>query len=856
MSKTPRNETLTLNLRDAAQQLMRAPLTNRSQARANMDKLYHVKETNPSSIHQTISHYRIVKKLGEGGMGELYMAQDLILDRTVTIKFLTPELVADEKARKRLIRGAQAAAKLAHQNIRTVYEVGENGREVFLIMEYIDGETLARKLRRQALEVRESVDLAIQLADALAEAHQQGIIHRDVKPENIMLTTRGRLKLLDFGIAKNEPVERSGGTESKTQIRLTQPGVFVGTLHYASPEQLRRKSVDARSDIFNFGLVLFEMLTGKRPFAAGSAAEEAAAVISSEVPALERYAIHVPSELQCIVRKCLEKDPDRRYRSGRGLVGDLKKLKRNSNSFAMRNSHSRKVRSVRVAVHRRRSINSIAVLPMTNAHDNPDAEYLSDGITESLINILSQIPKLRVMARNTVFRYKNKLDDPRQVGSSLGVDAVLAGRVLLRGDNLITSAELVDVADGATLWGQRFSRKLDDILVVQEGMSSEITTSLRLKLTGEERKRLKRRYTENPEAYQHYLKGRFFWNRRTQEGLRKGIHHFELAIEADPSYALAYAGLADSYNMLCWWNVIAPQEGLPNAKAAALKAIELDATLAEAHASAAAISETDWDWKTAEREYKCALELNPNYASAHQWYAEFLAHIAQFDQALVEMKLAERLDPLSNIINTEVGWILSLAGEYESAIEKYTSAVELDPELPAAHWRLSEAYLQKKMFDEALGEIQRAIKLSCNSPQMLARLAYAYAVSNKRYKAFGVLNDLSQSAKLRYVSPYDIAIVYAGLREKEMALASLEQAYKERAVGLTFLKVEPAFNSLRDDPRFKDVMNRVGLVVDKSASGCYRLDAPAHDAQRDTESDGKRGGIEEPKIRVSRFEKT
>ena len=786
------------------------PYDSRSNPESVPLELEHLKESDPSICH-TVSRYRIVKKLGEGGTGVVYLAQDLMLGRKVTIKFLRPEWITDERARKRLIRGAQAAAKLAHPNICTVYDVGEEEKEVFIVMEYVAGETLSRKIGRQALDVHESVDVALQLAEALAEAHQRGIIHRDVKPQNIMITNRGETKLLDFGIAKAVPLERS--VEAEAQTWSTQSGMFVGTPVYSSPEQLRRQEIDRRSDIFSFGLVLYEMLTGRRPFAAGSTAEEVSTLLTQEPPPLERHDTQVPSKLKRIVRKCLERKPDNRYQSARELAIDLKKLKRDSDSGVIRGSR-RQVRSViRAPARRRASINSIAVLPMVNANDDPGTDYLSEGITESLINSLSQIPKLRVMARSTVFRYKSKLDDPRQVGSSLGVEAVLVGRVILRGDKLITSAELVDAADGATLWGRRFNRRLADIFIIQEEISSDITTSLRLRLTGEERKRLQRRYTENTKAYQLYLKGRFFWNRRTQEGLYKGIEHFKLAIEADPAYALAYAGLADCYSMLCWWNIVPPEEGLPKAKAAAFNAIELDATLAEGHASAGEISETAWDWQTAEREYKCALDLNPNYALAHQWYAEFLAHIGQFEHALFEMKLAEQLDPLSNIINTELGWILFLVGEYDSAIEQYRAAVELDPEFAAAHWRLSEGYLQKRMFDKAIGEIKLAIELSGSSTQMLARLAYAYAVSGKRCEALEVLKSLNESAELRYVSPYDIAIIYAGLSEKEMALDWLERGYREHTLGLTFLKVEPAFNSLRDDPRLSNLLRRVGLSM-------------------------------------------
>jgi serine/threonine-protein kinase len=694
--------------------------------------------------------------------------------------------------------------------------MGEHEGAVFIVREHVEGELLSERLARGLLPPREALDIATQVADALDEAHKHAIIHGNVKSSNIIITARGLVKVLDFGLSEIAGRNRSFEDDDRT-TKLGQETVVdfaPGDVSYMSPEQALGRAIDNRSDIFSFGIVIYEMLTGHIPFDRPSPMEVVEAIIHHPIPRLGRISYSAPLELERIVRKCLDKEPDRRYQSARELVIDLKNLKRDSDSGAMRSSRPRTTSRIRAAAARRRkSINSIAVLPMTNASEGEDAEYLSDGITESIINSLSQIPKLRVMARSTVFRYKGGLDDPREVGSSLGVEAVLVGRVILRQDKLIISAELVDVADGARLWGQQFNRKLSDIFAIQEEISSEITASLRLKLTGEEKKRLTRRYTENTEAYQLYLKGRYFWNRRTEEGLRKGIEYFKLAIEADPVYALAYTGLADCYNMLCWWNIVPTREAFPKAKAAALKALALDQTLAEAHASVGGINETDWNWKTAEREYKRALELNPNYASAHQWYAEFLAHIGQFDEALAEMKLAEQLDPLSNIINTEVGWILYLAGEYDRAIEQYRAAVELDPEFAAAHWRLGEAYLQKKLFDEAVREIERAIELSGASMHMLARLAYAYAVSGKRYEALGVLNELNESAKRRYVSPYDIAIIYAGLGEKELALDWLERAYEERTVWLTFLKVEPAFNPLRDDPRFTDLLRHVGLPM-------------------------------------------
>lgn len=768
-------------------------------------------------ISQVISHYRILDRLAESSTGEVYLAEDTRLGRNVALRLLPASYQYDANRNARLIRDASAAAALRSPHTALIYDIGEHEGAVFIVSEYIKGELLSARIERGPLAPREAIEIAAHVADALEEAHNRDIVHGDLKSSNIIINERGLLKVLDFGLGEATGRNREYSDDDRTDKlgQETAVNFLSEEVSYMSPEQALGQPIDSRSDIFSLGVVIYEMVNARLPFKGESPVEIIDKIVHSPVERLGRINYSAPLELERIIRKCLEKKPDSRYQSARELLIDLKTLKRDTDSGAMRNARRRTTSQMKTGSgsRRKKAITSLAVLPMINASDDADTEYLSDGITESLINSLSQLPKLRVMARSTVFRYKNKNLSPQEIGAALNVEAVLAGRTMLRGDRLIISVELVDAGDGSRLWGQQYNRKLADIFAIQEEISREITDGLRLKLTGEEKKRLAKRFTENTEAYQLYLKGRYFWNRRTEEGLRKGIEHFKQAIEADQLYALAYSGLADCYNMMCWWNIVPVKEGYPKAKAAAQRALELDDALSEAHASMGGVSETAWNWKTAEREYKRAIELNPNYASARQWYAEFLAHIGSFDDALAEMRIAESLDPLSNIINTEVGWIMHMAGDYDLAIEQYRAAVELDPEFAPAHWRLGEAYLRKNLFDEAIAEIERAMEMSGNSLQMLARLGYGYALAGKKYESLGVLNQLNEAAKQRYVSPYDVAIIYAGLGEKDLAFTWLERAYEDRTTWLAFLKVEPAFDNLRADPRFRDLLGRVGLPL-------------------------------------------
>jgi serine/threonine-protein kinase len=793
-------------------------------------------------ISQVSPHYEILEKLSEGAGGEVYLAKDIRLGRLVSLNLLPSSYGYDPELRARFLKDASAAASLRSPNIVTIYDMGEQDGRIFIVMEHVQGELLSDKLKRGPLSSREATEVALQAADALDLAHSRDVIHGDIKSANLIITEGGLLKIHGFGLSGAASQRRANEEGDDRTAELGQDTVvdFIPLeAAYMSPEQTLGHGIDYRSDIFSLGVVMYEMVAGRLPFEGQSAAEVIEKVIHQEAPTLTRVNNTIPPELGRIVRKCMEKERDRRYQSARELVIDLKNMKRDTGSGqaragapASRATTALRKKGTAPGRRSRKKVTSLAVLPLENASMDVNADYLSDGITESIINSLSQLPRLRVMARSTVFRYKraysqkNNTDDsqgdpslkrgspaldPQSAGAELGVDAVLTGRVLLRSDNLIISTELVSVEDGSHLWGQQYNRKLSDIFAIQEGIAREIAENLRLRLTGEEKKRLKKRYTDNTEAYQLYLKGRYYWNRRTGEGLKKGIEHFKLAIEADPLYALAYAGLADCYTMMCWHTMVPAKDVFTTAKAAAMRALDLDEKLAEAHASRGAVSETIWDWDSAEAQYRRALELNPNYATAHQWYAEYLAHTGRFDEAFREMNKARELDPLSSIINTELGWIHYAAREYDRAIEQYRSVIDLDPDFALAHWRLGEAFKQTGMYEEAIGEIQEAVRLSGRSPRMMARLGHAYAIAGRKQEALEALHELNEVSEQQYVSPYEIAIIYAGLGEKELVFEWLERAYEDRSSWLTFLKVEPSFDKLHSDPRFVDLVKRVGL---------------------------------------------
>jgi eukaryotic-like serine/threonine-protein kinase len=826
-------------------------------------------------ISQTISHYRIVQKLGAGGMGEVYLAEDTRLDRQVAIKFLPPESMADEQARSRLLQEAKAAAKLDHPNICSIYEVGEEDGRSFIAMQYVEGETLAARIERKPLELRDALHVAVQVADALADAHARGIIHRDIKPQNIMITPRGQVKVMDFGVAKviSQRSELESGAD--TQILMTEPGLILGTIPYMSPEQVRGESLDVRTDIFSFGVVLYEIVSGHQPFVSESTATTITAILMRDPPPLGRYSSDVPDELQWIATKALRKNREDRYQTVKDLHSDLSSLKQRLEFEAERErseltdvggspragtggrqiaetaeqpmsatgddaaarttfhaghqiSRFRKhmaafgvgtlalialaATALFLMARSGKAIDSVAIMPFTNVGADPNTEYLSDGITESLISNLSRLANLKVMSHSSVFRYKGREIDPQAVGRELKVRAVLTGRVVQRGDGLSISLELVDAQDNRQLWGEQYNRRLADILQLQTEISREVSEKLRLKLTGEEQKRLAKPYTENPEAYQFYLKGRFHWSKVNEEGLKKAIEYFNQAIEADPNYALAYTGLADAYNVQALIGIAPPKEVWPKAKSALEKALALDDTLAEAHGTSGAMKLFfEWDWPGAERELRRAIQLNPNLGGAHDLYCTYFQVIGRLDEAMSESKRAQELEPLSAVISGNLVYTYYFMRQYDAAIEQYRKTSELDPNFLPTLFLLGQAYERKGMYDQAIAECQKALRIHEHDPAIISVLGYVYAVSGRKSEAQKLLNELMESWKQRYFSPIDVALVYTGLGDRDQAFAWLDRAYEARDPNLIGVNVERELDSLRSDPRFIDLLRRIGI---------------------------------------------
>jgi len=815
----------------------------------------------------TLSHYRIVSKIGAGGMGEVYLAQDTKLGRKVALKILPADVAAHQDRMKRFVQEAKSASALNHPNIITIYEIEQIDSVNFIATEFIDGETLRQRLKNGPLKLGEVLDVAAQIASALSTAHAAGIVHRDIKPENIMLRRDGIVKLLDFGLAKlTERVSPdSVDTEAPTSLK-TDPGTVLGTAVYMSPEQARGLEVDARTDIFSFGVLIYEMIAGRLPFEGSNTNEILASILSDKEPSpLARYAREVPAELERIVSKALRKDREQRYQTARDLLIDLHSLKdrlqfeaelERSAPTEMRASKAEINGDVRQAftqaektstdkfpaatkryatpalallllvtltaiayfyfrssnksIGGRPEISSIAILPFVNVNANADTEYLSNGIADSLINSLSQTSKLRVIARSSVFSYKGKEVDPQTIARELNVEGIVTGRITQRGDNLSISIELTDARDKSHVWGEQYNRTVSDLLAVQEEISREISNQLRLNLTGEEQQRLGKRYTENPEAYQLYLKGRYFADQYSEDGFKKAVDQFHLAIQKDSRYALAYAGLAETY-WVASAQFLQPQEAMPKARDAALEALKIDDTLAEAHTSLAAVHAFyDYDIVSSEREFKRALELNPGSASAHQWYAWYLFVLKRPEEALREIRRAQELDPLSLLINGEVGMAYYFARQYDRAIEEDKKAAELDPNNSFARIGLTRSYIQIRKYEEA---IATASKPEPDDSYLLASLGEAYARSGKTAEAQKVIDKLNELTKQRYVPPYAVAWIYVGLGQKQQALDWLEKSYANREDTMIWLNSDPSLDDLRSEPRFQDLVRRVGLPL-------------------------------------------
>lgn len=763
--------------------------------------------TSPGSAHdpligQALGRYRILEKIGVGGRGAVYRAQDEHLGREVAIKVLQEQTILYGHTRKLLHREAVTLSKLNHSSIAAIYDFDTQHGLDFLVMEYVRGKTLSRHVGASPLSEKEVTTLGVQVAEALEEAHEHGIIHRDLKPANIAVTAKGQAKVLDFGLAKLfDPAQ--GGLKAETLTQSVDDSHVVGTLPYMAPEQINGEHIDPRTDIYALGVVLYEIATHQRPFLEESMPQLFDSILNRAVVAPRVVNPRISAEMERIILKCMEKDPENRYQSARELRVDLQRLLTPSSSIPAVAPVGRR--------RGRKAVTSIAILPLVNRSADPETEHVSDGITESIINTLSRLPKLRVMARSTVFRYKDREVDPITVGRELHVGAVLTGRLVQRGDSLDIHTELVDVADGARIWGEQYRRKLADIFSVEEEIATEISSRLCLRLTTVEKKQLAKHYTENREAYQAYLRGRYMASKYTEDGMKKGIQYFRQAIEIDPTFALAYAGLAMTY-----WNVsavqFAPTQVMPKARQAALKALEIDAQLAESHAAVALVKMAyEWDRVEAEREFKCATQLNPGYATMYQWHGWHLAIMGRLEESIAELKRAQELDPLSEI-NTYIGLSRYWGRQYDMAVEQFQKALEFYSDFWLPHLYLGWTYLQLGNMASANEELAQAFRLE-DSPWTVASLAHASAVSGDRGRATRFLDDLQQRTARQFVAPYFVARVYTALSEKEQAFAWLDRAYDTRDECLTWLKVDPTMDSLRDDARYPGLLHRLGLAT-------------------------------------------
>jgi serine/threonine-protein kinase len=883
--------------------------------------------TQKLTSNSTLSHYRIVSKIGEGGMGQVYLAQDMKLDRKIALKVLPAEVASNRDRMERFVREAKAAAALNHPNIAHIYEIGESEGTNFIAMEFIEGQTLREKIHKERTELRRLLRFLQHAAEGLARAHTAGIVHRDLKPDNIMITQDGHAKILDFGLAKlvesqgegetrgrgevetrgrgegetrgrgegetpghGDAETRRAGDEGQTLIaaspRLpvpasppppvaTSPGLIMGTIGYMSPEQAegKTKEIDQRSDVFSFGCILFEACTGKKPFEGESVIKSLHMVVYEPAPLIADLNPSAPPELQRIVRRCLAKDPDERYQSIKDVALELKELRRDlegsgidttvppparskapeedttrSDSVASTTSGSSSLQTrassaeyvvsgikqhklaaaivflvILVAaitipalyLRGRTSdvaIKSIAVMPFVNEGGKADLEYLSDGMTDTLISSLSQLPNLSVKARSSVFRYKGKETNPQTIAKQLNVQAVLNGRIAQRDDQLTVTLELVDTQTENIIWSEQYKRKQADLVLLQSEIARNVSIKLRTKLSGTEEQRLAKTYTTNPEAYQLYLKGLFHWNKRTPEALKTSVDYFNQAIEKDPNYAQAYAGMALAYVLFPIYSAGNPAESIAKGKAAARKALELDDTLAEAHTALGhALFSYDRNIPESDRQFQRAIELNPNYATAHQWYGGYnLVTTQRFDQAITEGRRAVELDPLSLIANLELGAIYGYARQYDQAIAQLRKIIEMDQNWYLGHMLLCQTYNYKGQYAEAIAECEKARVLN-DDPTVLSLLAHAYARSGKKEEAVKIVGLMHELSRHRYVPLYGFGVAYAGLGDKDQAFQLLERSLQDRAWEINYLNVDSNMDSLRSDPRFDALVRRVGL---------------------------------------------
>jgi serine/threonine-protein kinase len=782
---------------------------------------------------RTLGHYQLDSLLGAGGMGEVWRARDTRLDRAVAVKILPEHLADNPEALRRFEREAKAVAALSHPNILSIFDFGAERGVSYAVMELLDGGNLREYLNRGEPGWRRTAWIGAAVAEGLAAAHDKGIIHRDLKPENIFLTRDGQIKVLDFGIARVKQVV-TAESETRTATATTKPGAVIGTIAYMSPEQARGQVADAPSDLFSLGVVLYELLSGQRPFERATTTETLAAILRDEPPPLGELKKEIPEALENVIGRCLEKRPEDRYQSARDLAVDLKAVlggagvPRSAPARGKPRPHPARLLAAALVIlimgiaalfyfygRGRPAIDSLAVLPLASASADEQTETLSEGITESLINSLSQLPQLKVMAGSTVFTYRGKEVDPRKVGQELKVRAVLTGRVTWRDDGMIIKVELMNVADGSQLWGEQYYRQLSDIQTAQAEIAARVAEKLGLRLTGDEQRRLAKRHTDNPEAHRLYLKARYYFHKYDPELQKKEFDYIRQAIDLDPNYALAYAELANAYYSAS--NVyLPPNEAMPKSRAAAMKALALDETLAEAHAALAIVkSQYDWDWAGAGKEYQRALELNPNYATARHLYGVYLCLQGRPQEALVELKRARELDPLSSSIAVTAAWPYfyapPAARQYDRAIEELEKILALEPQFFPARGLLGMVYEQTGMVETSIASFDQASGLG-NQPYVLADRGHFYATAGRQDEARKILGELQERAKREHVSRFGIAVLCFGLGEKDQGFDWLEKSYEARDEDLLTLNVDPRLDHLRSDPRFTNLLRRMNFA--------------------------------------------
>lgn len=746
--------------------------------------------------------YQIVEPLGAGGMGEVYRARDTRLDREVAIKVLPEQLAKESDALRRFEREAKAVAALSHPNVLAIYDVGYEGGRSFIVTELLQGETLYDRLQRSPLPWTEAAHVALAIARGLTAAHVHGIVHRDLKPGNLFLTTDGVLKILDFGLAR--VVGRPTDASESTVTLETKPGTILGTLHYMSPEQVRGQPIDVRTDIFSFGCVLFEMVAGKKAFSAETSADVAAAILTSWPPEFPTAYIDVPRELQRIVTHCLEKDPAQRFQSAVDLAFSLEGMISPGDESASETDRA-STGSGQIA--------SLAVLPFENLSGDPSQEYYADGMTDALIANLAKIAAIRVISRTSVMQYKGAKKPLPEIAKELRVEAVVEGTVLCVEKRIRVTAQLIEAAADRHLWAESYDRDLQDILGLQSEVARAIVNEVNIELSPDEDHRLSASATVDPDVHLLVLKGRHYWEIRTERSFRDGLRCFRKALKKDPAHAPAYVGMADCYNMLVNYGFIRVSDGTPQAKAALERALELDPISGEAHRALAQMKwQCEFDWTSAYEQYHRALRLDPSSSLTRRWYGAFLGVWGRFDEGIAELKRAQEMDPLSLLVPALIGWTNYFARRFDDAIEHYLPILEMDPEFMVGHWFLGEALIELGRNEEGVAELERAAELSDRSSRSLAYLGYGYGKGSKYEEANALLSELERRSRQGFVPPYFLALIHCGLGQIDEAFEYLNVACDLPDTMVRDLKVDPPLEVLREDSRFEELLQRIRLA--------------------------------------------